>query len=88
MMDNEIIHVIREFLSHQRPLLTRDQWNAVYPSWSRGGVGWHRMRCGGTDIHTALAWYQFIHKPGSREWRPAIIITALLNAVRAPEVTS
>lgn len=50
-----------------------------YNSWANGGGGWDRyLGLGGTDTMTALIWYQHIHKPGSKEWRPTIIIKAML----------
>jgi len=32
------------------------------------------------DIRAALWWYQYRHKPGSKEWRPTRIIRALIKA--------
>jgi hypothetical protein len=73
---------ISRFLAEQRKLMTREQWSEAYQSWARGGQAWIRqLGLGGTDTQSALCWYQFIHKPGSKEWRPKIIITALEAAI-------
>jgi hypothetical protein len=58
---------------------TKKQWEQSYPSWTRGGRGWWPLQQGGTGIMRALMWYQHVHKPGSREWRPSIIIQALIE---------
>lgn len=68
------------FLDAQLPKLTKEQWWQSYQSWARGGNGWNRYSIGGTYINAALAWYQHIHRPGSHEWRPSIIMAAVLDA--------
>ena len=82
--DEADVTIIRSFLAYQRTQLTRDQWQSAYSSWWRGGNGWNKLRSGGTDIQTCLAWYQSIHKPGSKEWRPSIIIDAVCRAAANP----
>lgn len=62
--------------------ITREQYWESYQSWARGGHGWRALHSGGTTTMGALCWYQHIHRPGSKEWRPSIIIRALLDAVR------
>ena len=75
------------FLNTQMRYMTQEQWNGAYPSWQRGGYGWNRYRLGGTYIHAALTWYQHIHRPGSKEWRPPVIMRAVeLHAGAQPEV--
>jgi hypothetical protein len=32
------------------------------------------------DIHTAIWWYRYRHKPGSKQWRPTYILRALIIA--------
>lgn len=81
MQDKTLKYQISAFLAAQRPLFTRAQWSEAYQSWNRGGNGWSRqLGLGGTDTQSAICWYQFIHKPGSKEWRPRIIILALSRA--------
>ena len=82
--DEADVTLIRSFLAYQRTQLTRDQWQSAYSSWWRGGYGWNKLRSGGTDIQTCLAWYQSIHKPGSKEWRPSVIIDAVCRAAQNP----
>jgi hypothetical protein len=69
---------VSQFLAEQRKSLTREQWQESYQSWAHGGNGWNRYGIGGTDINTALAWYQHLHRPGSKEWRPSIIMSAVM----------
>lgn len=85
-LTKEQVLTIRAFLAKQQ--FTREQWLEAYQSWARGGYAWDRLQSGGTDIQRALTWYQFIHKPGSKEWRPAIIIRALLDAIPNPQTTT
>lgn len=54
----------------------KDWWEA-YQSWSLGGKAWNEYELGGSYIHTALWWYQYRFHPGSKEWRPSVIICAL-----------
>lgn len=62
--------------------ITREKRSESYQSWARGGRAWNVMGQGGTGQLAALCWYHHIHKPGSREWRPSIIIRALLDVAR------
>jgi hypothetical protein len=70
--------------------ISREQHSASYQQWARGGHAWNAMEQGSTGQMAALCWYHHIHKPGSREWRPSVIIRALLAAAaqqaRAGEV--
>jgi len=77
------VRAIRAFLEAQK--FTREQWQESYQSWAHGGHGWNILRSGGTTIHQALTWYQHIHKPGSKEWRPSIIVRALLKVTEAKQ---
>lgn len=61
--------------------ITREQHSKSYQSWARGGRRvWGALHQGGTGQMAALCWYQHIHRPGSREWRPSIIIRAFVRA--------
>ena len=68
---------ISAWLAEQRKTMTNEQWQKSYRSWAHGGDAWNQYGIGGTDITTALVWYQHHYKPGSREWRPAIIMRAV-----------
>lgn len=73
---------IAKFLKEARSKLTKEQWWKSYQYWARADSAWQRQfGRGGTDIQSALAWYQHIYKPGSKEWRPKIIIKALLDSI-------
>lgn len=85
---NEEVRAIRAFLDRQRARLTPSEWWRSYPSWKRGGNGWDALSSGGTHIHTALVWYQHLFRPGSKEWRPAVIIHALMETVFPIELES
>lgn len=74
--------LVMRFLDSQFPNLTKEQWWQSYQSWARGGNGWNRYSLGGTYINGALAWYQHIYKPGSKEWRPTIIMQAVIRAAQ------
>ena len=63
---------------------TLDQKHKSYPKWAKGASGWNPFRQGGTYIMKALCWYHHVHKPGSNEWRPSIIIRAVLREARKP----
>jgi hypothetical protein len=56
----------------------RDQYWQSYGQWAKGGYAWDQLEAGGTYIMIALMWYHHVHRPGSREWRPSIIIRALV----------
>jgi hypothetical protein len=73
---------VMTFLEGQFPKLTKEQWQQSYQSWARGGNAWDRYGIGGTYINGALAWYQHIHKHGSREWRPSVIMQAVIAAAQ------
>lgn len=70
------------------PGITREQNSESYQQWARGGRAWRVMGQGGTGQMAALCWYHHIHKPGSREWRPSIIIRALLAASRPSDAAA
>lgn len=76
---------IMAFLDMQTPKLNQEQWWRSYRSWAHGGGGWNRYGLGGAYIHAVLAWYQHVHRPGSREWRPSIIMAAVLAAATQNE---
>jgi hypothetical protein len=70
------------FLQQQMAHLSKEQWTESYQSWIHGGDGWNKYQMGGTYINAALAWYQWLHKPGSKEWRPRIIMAAVAKAAK------
>lgn len=78
-LTGEQVMAIRAFLQSQK--FTKEQWQESYHSWAKGGNGWNVLQSGGTNIHQALTWYQHIHRPGSKEWRPPVIARALVEAV-------
>lgn len=76
---------ISRFLDRPWPF-TKEQYWASYRNWWRGGNAWEVLHEGGTGQMRALMWYQHYHKPGSKEWRPSVIIRELLAAAKASEV--
>jgi len=71
-------NIVRVFL--RQFSFTRSHYDFSYSRWYMGGRGWDRTFCsGGTDTMNALMWYHHIYKPGSKEWRPKIIMNALCN---------
>ena len=75
-MNQNIVHA---FLKQQRTVLSRTQWKSAHAAWRKGDNGWNTLSSN-TDIQTCIAWYRCIHRPGSREWRPSIIIRAVVAA--------
>lgn len=52
--------------------------NHSYPTWGRVGRAWdHQLGTGGTYTMRAIVWYQHIHKPGSTDSRPAVVLKAI-----------
>jgi len=60
---------------------TPDEWVAAMQFWPRADRLWSEVYgLNKVNIWTALWWYQYRNKPGSKEWRPGIIIRALIHA--------
>ncbi len=72
-------NTVRAFLKRQRAVLSNKQWKSAQAAWRTGDNGWNTF-ASATDIQTCIAWYRCIHRPGSREWRPSIIIRAVVAA--------
>ena len=64
---------------HARHPVTSEQISRSYQSWAIPRRAWHVAQQGGTGVLAMIVWYQHVHKPGSREWRPAVIIRAALS---------
>ncbi|WP_460973919.1 PD-(D/E)XK nuclease-like domain-containing protein [Spirosoma migulaei] len=76
---------IDHFLFHEAP--TKYDYQQYFDSrqhWPKGGMGWACLAQGGTGILRLLLWYHHHYKPGSNEWRPKIIIKALLTHLYPP----
>ncbi|GAB4042640.1 hypothetical protein [Spirosoma litoris] len=56
--------------------------------WPKGSSGWGCLGQGGTGILRLLLWYHHHYKPGSKEWRPSIIIKALLKHLYPQNATN
>lgn len=73
---------ISAFLKERCKRFAKDQWASSFPSWDHGEVSWRtRSDIGMEDSQLALMWYQHVHKPGSKEWRPSVIVAALDRAI-------
>jgi len=59
--------------------VARDKYWKSYHSWGNCRYAWYKYQFGGTWTVACIYWYQHIHKPGSSEWRPAIIMAAVLR---------
>jgi len=79
LLDDWVLPVMAPQLGKQ---ITREQFNTSYQSWAHGGRGWDRYQMGGTGVSHCIAWYQHVLRPGSHEWRPAIIMRAVLEVAR------
>lgn len=76
-------NIVRAFLKRQRAVLSTKQWKSARAAWQTGDNGWNAL-ANNTDIQTCIAWYRCVHRPGSREWRPSIIIRAVVAASQKP----
>lgn len=73
--ERSLCHFIHHVLHNERG--PKEYWYS-YPQWAKGGDrAWMPLREGGTGIMRVLMWYHHVHKPGSKEWRPKIIIKAV-----------
>ena len=59
-----------------------DKYQKSYHSWGNCRYAWYKYQFGGTWTVACIYWYQHIHKPGSSEWRPAVIMDAVLLAAQ------
>lgn len=62
------------------PGVSQDKYWKSYHSWGNCRYAWYKYQFGGTWTAACIYWYQHIHKPGSSEWRPAVIMDAVLVA--------
>lgn len=65
------------------PGVTKEKWYKCYHTRGIAGRAWYKYQFGGTWTMACVYWYQHIYKPGSSEWRPAIIMAAVLEAARS-----
>jgi len=79
LLNDWVLPIMAKQLGKQ---ITREQFNESYQSWGHGGRGWDRYQMGGTGISHCIAWYQHVHRPGSKEWRPAIIMRAVVSEAK------
>jgi hypothetical protein len=63
------------------PAFTNVQYWQSYANWWRGGKGWDCTGLGGTYQMQLIMWYQHVYKPKSKEYRPKIIIEAVLKGL-------
>ena len=78
----EQLDEIRGFLGQvrERANIPNDEWWACWESGPNGADKWRAIGMRDGDTITALWWYRCRHKPRSTEWRPVIILRALLKA--------
>jgi hypothetical protein len=62
------------------PGVTKEKWQKSYHTRGINSRAWYKYQFGGTWTQACVYWYQHIHKLGSSEWRPAIIMKAVLDA--------
>lgn len=80
-LSNQQLATIRAFLAQVRERAVVEDEEQVESRLRSASVGnWEDTGLDRIDILTALWWYQFRHKPGSREWRPGYILQALVGA--------
>lgn len=65
----------------ERAPFNRQELAGCYESWYRRAGSWEAIYgFAQADSHMAVWWYQYRHKPGAKEWRPAYIVRALIAA--------
>lgn len=74
--------IIHAFLAQvrERAKPARAELQECHQSRGLGDTVWSEYGVSDTDAQTARWWYQHRHKLGSKEWRPAVILGALLKA--------
>ncbi len=65
-----------EVSTHQS--FSKEQRFFSYQKWAKGGRGWNVAQQGGKGVMLMLCWYHHVFKPKSAEWRPKVIISALV----------
>ena len=54
------------------------EYEHSYQTWARNGRAWDRcLATGGVYTMRAIRWYQHVHRPGSTDSRPGIILDAI-----------
>lgn len=81
--DLALIHIFAEYLYKKRPEgFTKAKGQQSYNSWNRGGYAWSYYQLGGTRIPRLIYWYQHENDKPNKEWRPSIIMRAVLEQAR------
>jgi len=91
-MINPQLPEVFNFLDNVIAQLDRARWVTAYdhsyPQWAKcGDRAWGKYRMGGTYQLFALVWYHHFCRPGSLEFRPKIVMTALYKSVDAIRLT-
>lgn len=76
------LEIIGTFLSQvrERAKPSREELAQCFQPHSWGNKVWKAYGVSLLDVQTALWWYRFRHKPGSKEERPPYILRALIKA--------
>lgn len=75
---------IADFVAHLEGSYTLEQYLASGQFWAKDSTVWRHIHQNGTGQLRLVCWYNNTHKPGAKEWRPAIIIQAVLAHVNLP----
>ncbi|GAB3990452.1 hypothetical protein GCM10028807_17650 [Spirosoma daeguense] len=60
------------------------QYDETKAIWAKDSPIWRHIRQGTTGQLRLICWYNNTHKPGSKEFRPQLIIQAALEHVNTP----
>ena len=76
------LEIIEKAVKHmgENYVYTAEQRDTSYQQWNKGANKWGIAQQGGTGIMKMLQWYHHRYKPGSKEWRPTIIIKAVIES--------
>jgi len=75
---------VKQWIEGHSAIERRQMYEVSYDGWAKGGRGYGPLHQGGTGVMYLRQWYMHKHKPGSMEWRPSIIIKAVLKHLEQP----
>lgn len=78
-IDRFLFGEVKQWLEGQSVSERKRMYEVSYDGWAKGGRGYGPLHQGGTGIMYLRQWYMHKHKPGSMEWRPSIIIKAVVK---------
>lgn len=75
---------INQFVKDLDGVYSLEQYLAAGKFWAKDSTVWRHIQQSGTGQLRLVCWYNNTHRPGSNEWRPAVIIQAALAHLKLP----